>query len=109
MDGETALAVLRYQATRMSQSELADQVTVSEATISRWLSAKTPPSRGLSKLVAWAEQLPSGPPSPDVMTAAIQRTTENLFKLGEIRGQAKGVLAMPSARISRLRRSAMQA
>lgn len=56
MDRDEALAILRDALSRMTQSEVAFDVDVSEATVSRWLSAKAPPTKGLSKLVAWAER-----------------------------------------------------
>ena len=62
MDGTEALELARGALKRMTQEDLAVAVGVSGATISRWLDKKSPPSRGLSKLVAWAESLPPTPP-----------------------------------------------
>jgi transcriptional regulator with XRE-family HTH domain len=83
----------------MTQAELADAVGVSGATMSRWLDAKTPPSKGLSKLVAWAErytqlvEAPTPPlPAEEVIARAAKQTRRNLVRLSEISGYAKRVL-----------------
>lgn len=56
MDAQTALQHLRDALRGQNQAELAAKIGVSEATISRWLAAHSPPKKGLSKLVGWAEQ-----------------------------------------------------
>lgn len=91
MDGEQALAVLRQETGRQTQSQLARVIGVSEGTVSRWLSAKSPPKRGLSVLIAWAEGLHNAE-APDTITSAILATGENVRRLAEIRGYAQFVL-----------------
>lgn len=97
MTVDEALACVWREASRSSQAMVAEAIGVSPATITRWKDGHRPLGKGIAKLLSWAEALPPGPPPPDVMIAAIQRTAENLMKLGEIRGQARGVLTMLQA------------
>lgn len=96
MDGLQALALLKRQITDQiaTQADLARDIGVSEATVSRWYGAERP-MRGssLKALVDWAEraQAEQGPP-PDAITAAILATGENVKRLAEIRGYAQFVL-----------------
>lgn len=102
MDGFKALELARAALKRMTQSELAEEVGVSGATISRWLDAKSPPSKGLSKLVAWAErngvvyQIPNNAPATvreyDSVIATVIATGENRARLGMVQGYAQFVL-----------------
>ncbi len=103
MDASEALAMAREALTQMTQSELATEVGVSEATISRWLSAKSPPQKGLSKLIAWADraafryQPPTSATSQSVrefdsVVATVIATGENRARLGVVQGYAQFVL-----------------
>lgn len=56
MDAQTALQHLREALAGKNQAELAAEIGVSEATVSRWKAAQSPPQKGLSKLVGWAEK-----------------------------------------------------
>jgi transcriptional regulator with XRE-family HTH domain len=94
MSGNEAFAVLRRELGRRSQSEIAKELGVSTATLSRWARLTSPPGgANLSRLVLWAESLPRQA-SVDVLAAAVESTGENLVRLAEIRGYAKSVLAM---------------
>lgn len=96
MDGLQALALLKRYITEQiaTQADLARDIGVSEATVSRWAEAERP-MRGssLKSLVQWAEGVQGQlPPEPDAITAAILATGENVQRLAEIRGYAQFVL-----------------
>lgn len=94
MTGKEAFAVLLREVTRRSQTAIAADIGVSEPTVSRWIRSPLPPrGANLSRLVLWAESLPSQP-QPDVLAAAIEKTGANLVRLAEIRGHARAVLSM---------------
>lgn len=96
MDGLQALALLKRHIDDQiaTQADLARDIGVSEATVSRWSEADRP-MRGssLKALVDWAErvQAEQGPP-PDALTAALLATGENVKRLAEVRGYAQFVL-----------------
>lgn len=70
---------------------VAEAIGVSPATITRWKDGNRPRGKGVAKLLAWAEALPPAQ-TPDVLTAAILATGENVERLAAIRGYAQAVL-----------------
>lgn len=96
MDVETAVQIFWREVGRSSLRRVAKLVPVPHSTASAWVDGKLPEGKNREALIAWAKQQASDP-SPEVVTAAIQRTTENLSKLAEIRGQARAVLGMLQA------------
>jgi transcriptional regulator with XRE-family HTH domain len=99
MNADLALRILQRETGRRTQAELAQDVGVSEGTISRWLSAKSPPKRGLSVLVTWAERQPSYA-VPSATAVRVREVAPNAKPLAELRGQARAVLSMLQAVIA---------
>lgn len=92
MNADTALAVLRREVRKTSQSRLAKRLDISGATLSRWLNGKSAPEgETLEHLIAWAEQI-AEPTPEDRINAAVIATADNLARLAEIRGYAQQVL-----------------
>ena len=91
MTVEEALDRVWREAARSSQAMVAESIGVSPATITRWKDGNRPRGEGVAKLLAWAEALPPVQ-TPDVLTAAILATGENVERLAAIRGYAQAVL-----------------
>lgn len=100
MDAAAAVDLFWREVGRSSLRRVAKLVGVPHSTAAGWKDGKVPEGENRELLIRWAESLPAPPPPPELVTAAIQRTAENLAKLGEIRGQARSVLVMLQAVIA---------